>query len=228
MSGGELLLGQSLFEWLSTYGYFVLPVLIVLFGPVAGFTAGFLSSLGVFNPFIVFAIWVLTTTTTDSLLFALGRFGRGFLKKFKRSRRLLRKLEIEADREGGTWISVFKKHFVKIFFFLKISPTVTISDVGAVVAGILNIEFRRMYIATFLGQLIWSGIFLSLGYYFGGAIQDINFLINTTGIILSVGFILVFLYIRFVHQYLMIKLSSTVVAIKDLVSKESPHDQDEW
>jgi len=221
MTGGELLLSQSLFDWLTAYGYFVLPLLILLFGPVAGFTAGIFASLGVFNPFVVFGIWVITTTTIDSLLFALGKFGEHILRKFKRSRRVLEKINELENNSENTWVNVLKDHFIKIFFFLKISPTVVVSDSLAVVAGVLDIKFRRLYIASFLGQIIWSGIFLSFGYYFGGAIQDIKFLINTTGIILGIGFIIVLLYVKFFHKYFVLKLSYIFTSIKDLFSKNS-------
>lgn len=221
MTGGELLLGQSLFGWLSTYGYFIFPALLIFFGPIAGFTAGMFASLGIFNPFLLFAIWIVTTTTIDSLLFFLGKFGRSILGRSKRARRILYKLQIAEQSETTTWIGVFKRHFIKIFFFLKISPTVSISDGVAIVAGALNIKFARLWIGSFLGQIIWSGVFLSLGYYFGGAIQDINFLINTTGIVLSLGFIVVFIYIKFVHKYLMLKLSSIIGAIRDLFAKNN-------
>ncbi|PIP87273.1 hypothetical protein COW81_00960 [Candidatus Campbellbacteria bacterium CG22_combo_CG10-13_8_21_14_all_36_13] len=221
MTGGELLLGQSLFDWLTAYGYFILPVIILLFGPVGGFVAGFLASLDVFNPFAVFGIWVITTTTVDSFLFALGKFGEHLLRKFKRSRKILEKITELENNSENTWVNVLKDHFVKIFFFLKISPTVAISDSLAIVAGVLDIKFSRLYTASFLGQIIWSAVFISFGYYLGGVIQDIKFLINTTGIILGLGFIITLLYIKFLHGYFMSKLSNIFLSIKDLFSKNS-------
>ena len=226
MTGGELLLGQSMFQWLTMYGYWVLPILIILLGPIAGFTAGVFASLGVFNPFAVFAIWLVTTTTTDGLLYALGKFGRKILTRFKRSRHILYRIHKAEHSSEDNWVTIFRKHFIKIFFFIKISPTVTITDVLAVVSGVLNIKFKRLYIASFLGQIIWSGVFVSMGYYFGGAIQDIEFLVNTTGVVLFALFLLVFVYIRFIHQYLMGKMSIIVTSIRDLLSKTDVIEND--
>ncbi len=217
MVGGEIILGHSLFEWISLYGYYILPLLIVFLGPLAGFAGGFFASLGIMNPFAVFAIWVVTTTTTDSLFFVLGKFGRKILNKFKRSREIVERIHQAEEASDDNWVKVFRTHFIKIFFFVKISPTVTITDVLAVIGGLLDIEFRRLYIASFLGQLIWSGMFVAMGFYFGGAVQDISFLINTSGLVFAGVFIIGFLYVRYAHQYFASKMSTTMLAIKDVI-----------
>lgn len=225
MTGGEILLGQSVFEWLTLYGYWVLPLLILALGPVAGFTAGVFASLGVFNPFIIFAICVSTTVTTDSLFYALGKYGGRFLNRFKRSRRILYKIHKAEHAPGNSWMRTFREHFIKIFFFIKISPTVAIPEFVAVVSGVVNIKFRRFLTSSFLGQVVWIGVLISMGYYFGGAIQDVRFLVNSTGIIFATLFFFVFLYIRFVHQYFVGKMSRIMVSIKELLSSSTTDDQ---
>ncbi len=216
MTGEEFWLGQSVFEWLSAYGYYVLPILIIFLGPVAGFTAGFFASLGALNPFIVFLVWFFTTTTTDALLFSLGKFGRGLLNRFKRSRGVVEKIDMLEHGPGVSWVNFIKEHYIKLFFFVKISPTVTISDMLAVVGGLLDVEFKRHYIASIMGQMIWSGVFVSMGYYFGGAIQDTSFLINTTGIILGSIFIITVIYIKFLHKHISQKFDDVLIRLKDL------------
>jgi len=219
MTGGELILGQSVFEWLSMYGYYIFPVIIIFLGPVGGFAGGVFASLGALNPFVLFVIWFFTTTGTDALLFALGKFGRNILNKFKWSRRVVQRIHDSEHSPDTTWVNVIKEHYIKLFFFIKISPTVSLSDTLAVIGGLLNVEFKRHYIASVMGQIIWSGTFISLGFYFGGAIQDVNFLINTTGIVLGVFLVFAFLYVKFIHRRVMNKFGNVIIFLKSIFPK---------
>lgn len=216
MTGGELFLGQSAFEWLSSYGYYILPLLVVTLGPIAGFAGGFVASLGALNPFAVFGIWYITTVTTDSLFFALGRSGRSFLEKFKWTARLVDKLDNERE---SSWLQRIEVHYVKLFIFLKISPTVTLSDILAVIGGFIGVSFRRQLTASLIGQLFWSGVFVAAGYYFGGAFEDTGALLNMIFILLGMCALVYIVYVRFVHVLVVKLFGDTVSTLKSLKRK---------
>ncbi len=217
MTGQELFFGQSLFQWLSEYGYYIYPLLVIALGPVAGFAGGFFASISSLNPFTFFLIWFVTTTTTDASLFWLGRRGQGFLKRFPKSRRIIARIEEAEHTPGTSWVNVVKDHYGKLFFFLKVSPTVALTDILAVIGGMLGVAFKRHYIASFFSQIIWSGIFVGLGYYLGGAVQDARFLINTTGLVLGAFLIILFLYAKFMHDRIMRKWGDAIIYMKETV-----------
>jgi len=67
---------DSLNLLLRTHGYRLLVPLSLIEGPGVAFAAGTLSSLGFFNPFIVYGLFVSKDLLVDSFFYGLGRLGR--------------------------------------------------------------------------------------------------------------------------------------------------------
>src|SRR5215831_13750439 len=67
---------DPLISVLRTHGYWVLVPLSFVEGPTVAFAAGTLSSLGFFNPFVVYGLFVSKDLLVDSFFYGLGRFGR--------------------------------------------------------------------------------------------------------------------------------------------------------
>lgn len=202
MTGVETvpILGHSLVEWLSLYGYWILFPLLVIEGPVVGFTAGILISYGVFNPVLVFIIYVLGTTVSDTVLYFLARNSVPVLNRFSYSRRIISAIREDQENPERGWTDILEEHFVRFFIFAKVTPTVAISEALAIAAGILRISPRKVYMGIIVGQPIWSAAILALGFYFGNTIQDFSFVFNVTGIIMTVLVVSLVLYFVFYDQ----------------------------
>lgn len=202
MMGLETIFGQPLIEWISLYGYWILAPLLVVEGPVVGFTCGILISYGVLEPVPVFLIYVAATTLSDSFLYYSAKRGAPYLLRFRFSRRIIQAIHRDHDKPERGWTNVLEDNFLKFFIFAKLSPTIAVSESLAVAAGILQIPAKRVYIGILSTQPIWSAGILALGFYFGSTFQDISFLLNVTGIFFTALVILVVLYFTYLHEQL--------------------------
>jgi membrane protein DedA with SNARE-associated domain len=134
---------------------------MVIEGPIITIIAGFLSSLKVLNPIIVYIVVVAADITGDFIYYAIGRWGReSFINKWGKyiglSAEKVKKLEV-----------YFEKHTKKTLIFGKLSHAV-----GApilVAAGIVKLPFWEFIWFNFWATLPKSFIFLMIGFYFGQA-----------------------------------------------------------
>lgn len=74
---------DQIIGWLVVYRYFILFPVMVLEGPIITIIAGFLSSLELLNPFLVYAVVVIADLFGDFVYYAIGRWGRkNFINKW--------------------------------------------------------------------------------------------------------------------------------------------------
>ena len=202
MAGAEAvpILGSSLVQWLSVYGYWVMFPLLVIEGPIVGFTAGVLISYGVFNPIAVFVVFVLATTVTDTIIFFTARYSETFLRTFKYPKKIIAAIRAEQDTEERGWTDQLEDHFLKFFLFAKIAPTVAVTEILIIAAAILRIPTRKIYIGNLFGQPVWSAAVLAFGFYFGRTLQDASFLLNTASTVMTSLIIFLLIYIIFYDE----------------------------
>lgn len=203
MPGSETILGISLLGWLSTYGYWVMVPLMIIEGPIVGFTAGVLTALGVFNPIGVFVAFVVASAVTDTVLYILGRYGSPILMKIPHIRAVIQAARDDMHLHEDGWPHLFKQHFTKMFFLTRITPTFSISGALVALAGVFHISPRRVALGFLLAQPFWSAAVIAFGYYFGSVITDVSYMFQVTGIILGVFGILVIVYYIFFHHTIM-------------------------
>ena len=68
----------------------------------------------------------------------------------------------------------FHKHQDKILFISKITMGFGFAVATLFVAGLVRIPFKKYALFNFLGGFIWTGILLSLGYFFGNLYAVLN------------------------------------------------------
>lgn len=189
-------LGMPILAWLTTYGYWVVIPLMVIEGTTTGFVAGALSSLGVFNPLVLIILYAISKIFADTVVFFAARYVRPVLNYFSYSRKILRK----AEDPSGDFHEVVEKirlYFPRSLFLAKVLPA-PLLDVGLIiVAGLFNFRPKRVYKGMVVGQVIWSGMIISIGYYFGDTAQDIGRLLDVAGLVLLAIFGLMFLYFAY-------------------------------
>lgn len=201
MTGNEIILGKDVFEWLISYGYPILIVICLVDSTYIGFFAGMLSSIGVFNPFIVFAICVLVRVVTDSVIFFFAKSGFSFLKKFGFYRKVIRKIN-EMGETGGDLTSLFKEKIVKTLLVTKLIPIPGVPEAVLIAGGALGASYKKTIFGVFLGQTIWVGCVIALGYYFGDVIKNSRHFFDTLAFVVVITVLLFWLYSKYVHRHI--------------------------
>jgi len=179
--------------WVSTYGYIVLFPIMVLEGPIITVIGGFLSSVGIFNVYIVFLIVVLGDLTGDTIFYSIGRFGR--LSVIDRWGHLF-----GMDRKS---VEALEKHFHnhagKTLLIGKLTHAVV--SVVLIAAGAAKVPYKKYLWYNLLATLPKSLIFLLIGFYFGASLVRINHILDLTTVILFILFVASFLGYLFLRKY---------------------------
>lgn len=125
--------------------------------------AGYLSSTGQFNIYLVIFIGALANLFGSILAYWLGFWGqeavvRALIRKYGK---YLLITEHEFNR-SEKW---FRQYGEKITFFSRVLPI--IRTFISLPAGIAHMNFWRFCVLTFLGSLIWSSLLTYTGFILG-------------------------------------------------------------
>ncbi len=172
------------------YGYFILFPIMVAEGPIATIIAGFLSSLGYFNFFVVYVVAFLGDITGDVIYYLIGRWGK---KRIINNGKFLgiKLKNIEKIEEH------FKNHSGKTLLFGKLTHSV-----GApilIAAGMAKIKISKFIVYNVVGSIPKTLVFLLIGYYFGSAYNKIDKYFGYFSILMLVIIILavvIYFYIK--------------------------------
>ena len=149
------------------------------------FVAGTLAANGVLNLFFLFLVFVIAAILGDTVNYWIGNyFGeRVFLKS-----RFVNKNYIEKTKE------FYKKHGGKTIVIARFIPI--IRTFAPFIAGVGKMNYLRFLIFNIIGAIVWVGIFVFSGYYFGG----ISFVQNNLSFVL-LGIILVSLIYPLIEYF---------------------------
>ncbi len=180
---------------LNTYKYLILFPIAVIEGPIISIIAGFLVSLGIFNPFFVYIILIAGDVVGDSILYALGRWG---------GEPLVRKI---GPYLGATTERIDK---VKEYFNSYGRRAVTMSKLfhgigmaGLVTAGSLKVPYRKYIFICFSVTLVQAFVFLMVGILFGSAYMQMSKYLDyfaTATIAIGLGIVLILAVRRYVKR----------------------------
>lgn len=174
------------FEFISTYGYWIAIPLMIIEGPVITMVMGFLASTGAVNIFLVILLGTSSDLISDTIYYYVGRHGSPWvLKKFEI-------FKLEKNQSLRHLKEKFETHPGKIFFSSKVLTGLAHSTF--VLAGVTRINYFRILKYTIPGGIIWSTGLALIGYYFGKNIILITHHLTTVGIIFFALLILFLLY----------------------------------
>jgi membrane-associated protein len=129
------------------------------------FAAGALAAIGLFNPWILFIVFVVAAMSGDNLNYWIGHsIGPKIFKKKKS--RFFNKKQLDRAHE------FYKKHGGKTVVIARYIPI--IRTFAPFVAGIGAMEYRRYIIFEIIGTWSWVALMLSIGFWFGNIpyVQD--------------------------------------------------------
>ena len=185
---------ETLSQLLMSYGYLIFFPFMMIEGPIVSVIAGFLTSLGYFNFWVLFTVAVIADLTSDVVYYLIGRWGgRRLVKRwghwFKITDTKLEKFE-----------KAFHKHTGKTLLVGKISHLVGV--IPLVSAGIAKISFWRFLFYNTAATIPKSLLLITIGYYFGKGYSGINSTLDYIGLAtIFVVIILLAIYWRKILAY---------------------------
>ncbi len=188
-----MLMEQFLIDSVVIHPYIVYGLIIILAcaeGPILSMIGGALIRLGYFFFWPLYIALMLGDLIGDIVWYFLGRhFGHRFIARF-------------GDRFGITEEKVakvektFHKHKYSILFLNKLTTGFGFAIVTLFTAGMVKIPLRGYILTNISGQFIWTGLLITVGYFFGHTYEIID---NVMGKIFMIAIFI--LFILALYQY---------------------------
>jgi membrane protein DedA with SNARE-associated domain len=160
-----LLLQQGHLPEVGRWNYILLAILVAVEGPIATLLGAAAASAGLMRSWAVFVAAATGNLTADTLWYLLGYYG-----KIDTALRLGRWAGLKRSHLDRL-TSAMQKHALKILFFAKLTAGFMIPSLIA--TGLARIPWKRWFPLVFLGELIWTGSLLIIGYYTTEAIKSV-------------------------------------------------------
>jgi membrane protein DedA with SNARE-associated domain len=162
----------------------VIPLAIIE-GPIISIICGFLTTMDVFNPLLIFVVMVFGDIVGDGIFYSIGLLGKRFLPFFK-----ITEEKIEKARK------YFNENHNKAIIASKV--VYGLGTTGLIAAGVLHVPYRKYFKTCAIISLIQSTIMITVGIFFGGAYEIIGKYFDYYAAIGSVAalFIIFFIAIR--------------------------------
>lgn len=189
----------TLLGLLLKYKYLILYPAVFIEGTISMIMAGFLSSVGVMNPFAAFFIIIAADMSSDAFFYFIGwlariwRVAAWFVKRFA------------PETKRARAIYLFEKHSGKMFIVSKI--TQSLAGVFLMGAGFLRFRPSRIIYLSFMGALIKAAVLFSVGMTVGSTYEVYAKKFEYGALIISIISIIVviifsFLPRRFLNRFI--------------------------
>jgi membrane-associated protein len=180
---GEIIQSVGIWSYLLLFGVIFIETGVVIMPFLPGdsllFAAGALAgTTGVFNPVVLFALLAIAAILGDTANYWIGHsIGP---KVFSGNNRFLKKEHLEKTQ------AFYEKHGGKTIFLARFIPI--IRTFAPFVAGVGKMRYGYFITYNFVGGIIWTGLFIFGGYFFGNLqfVQDNFSLVIIAIIIISV------------------------------------------
>jgi len=151
---------------LGAWTYVLLAALVAVEGPVATVLGAVAASAGLMRPIPVFIAASSGNLIADSLWYGLGYAG-----KIEWALRFGRRMGID-QRHLENLEHNLRKHTVKVIFLAKLTVSFVIPTLIA--AGLVKAPWRKWFPPVFIGEMIWTGSLMLVGYYATEAIKRVE------------------------------------------------------
>lgn len=171
----EHLISLDIVFLLKTYGYYVMVPLMFIEGPITTMISSTLASVGVFNIGFVFAASFLVDLASDIFLYYIGfKYGMNFVRKFGKyigiNEGLVKQIAHYLEKHGGKIIIIVK-------------ATTGLCQVTWVAAGTVKYNFKKFFLYTLFGGLLWTTFIVIMGHFYGYLWKEIVGYIQNAGLV---------------------------------------------
>lgn len=174
---------------LGFWAYLLLAIMVLVEGPIATLAGAIAASSGLMKPEGVFFAAASGNLTADMLWYTLGYLGK-----------------LEWLERYGRWVgftqgmlyrlrSDIEKHAAKVLFIAKLTLGFVIPSLVA--TGLVRVPIRRWMPWLVVGETIWTGALVLLGYFFGIYVQRLERGVEIAaifGALISIGFLIYYLH----------------------------------
>lgn len=150
---------------LGPWNYLLLSLLMIWQGPIASLFGGAAASAGLLKPGLVFLVGVAGNLTADIVWYSLGRKGN-VERLFENGRLGMHRGRFYRLRGG------MRDHATKILLMAKLSFGLAVPTLVA--AGLSKLSWRRWFPVVFIGETIFTGTLVLIGYYATEAIKQVE------------------------------------------------------
>jgi len=181
---------------LRAYGYLIAYPLAIVEGPVVMLLSGFLVRLHVLAFWPIYLVLIAGDLTGDVVWYWVGRRGaRRIIEKYGHFLSLTEENVEKAER-------FFNDHQGKILFLSKITMGFGFAIATLVAAGVAKVPFKKYFAINFVGEFIWAGILMTLGYFLGNLYTLVNKSLQWAFIVAMVliGFAAVYGFGKFMRE----------------------------
>jgi len=145
------------------YKYFVMVPLIPFAQPFVGMIGGLLSRLDIMELSVVYTVLVGVALVGDMVWYWVGyRWGERFARRFGRF------VSVTPAHVAQTK-KIFHRYHAPILLVSKVTNGFGFAIVTLFTAGLTKVPFGRYMLFNTVGELVWAGIIVSIGYFFGEA-----------------------------------------------------------
>src|ERR1041385_3727676 len=123
-------------------------------------TIGYLSALGMFNPVIAGIVALISSLSVDTGYYFLSKSGNNFFRKIYK--------KINPERMNR-FNEKLKFHLPRTLILLCFIPRMRM--LGPIAAGMTNIPFRKFLSYDAIGLIIFTGIYIFLGFVFHNSLS---------------------------------------------------------
>lgn len=148
---------------LGTLAYFLLLLGVMIEGPVTTMLGAAAAAMGYLQVELVFAIAVLGNLLADTVWYMVGRF---FQVEW------LQRIAGKHQDKIAILTDGMRQHDRKIIFMAKLSAGLAIASFIA--AGMVGIRYLRWIPISLLGELIWSGGLVLVGFFAAQFVWQVN------------------------------------------------------
>jgi membrane protein DedA with SNARE-associated domain len=164
-------LQHALMYLVTNYPVLVYAVIIMtsfVEGPILALLCGVFYRLGFFHIVPIYFALMSGDLIGDCFWYWIGyRFGHRFIQRFGRYFSIHEKNVNKVE-------TIFHTHKDSILLISKLTMGLGFALVTLVTAGLVRIPFKRYLTMNVLGQFIWTGLLLTLGYVFGNLYVSFN------------------------------------------------------
>jgi membrane protein DedA with SNARE-associated domain len=180
-----MLLQQGQLPEVGRWNYLLLAALVAVEGPIATLLGAAAASAGLMRAPLVFFSAAAGNMVADSLWYLLGYTG-----KIETALRLGRLVGLRR-KHVLRLTNAMEKHGLKILFFAKLTAGFMIPSL--ISAGLIRLPWKRWFPVLALGEAIWTGLLVLIGFYTTEAIKvvskDITYIVLIVSIIFLVAII---------------------------------------
>jgi len=161
---------------------------------VISMLAGLLLKLGYLNFVLAYLTLMAADLIGDTGWYCVGYFGgEPFVKRFGKYFNI-------SETEIAIISRLFHKHQDMILFVSKLTMGLGFPFITLTTAGMSKINFKRYILINFGGQLIYTGVLIAIGYFFGNLYISIGGIMGKVA--LAAIFVVIFILLLRFRRYI--------------------------